>query len=434
MFKKSIITSLGIFAYAVSALGNPIDGKLQLAHDTLSVPFHYDYFEEARLAATESGKDIFIYVSGDGWNYCDSMIKNVFTDSTVLNYYQQHFVNVHIHATQQSDSLLHNFLNVYGIQIYPCYLLVDTAGEIIHRNSWMKNANEMIAFGETATDSLNCYNAVRQRIINRQYSREDLMRYLDYSIPLSAYMDNGYNCEQQFLLDKYFAALTPDDYLKAENWDMIMRYVVNPESLIFQYLLENSDKFYPLYHKEIVDAKIIQALSIWTSGDVNSSRYIYANKVLRTLPFHQAKALVENNEKDKLYYSNINDFSDNFDTLYTRYNYAFYHDIYRTAWQIYNYAAPKGTDVTPATIDKAIAWLGIMIKYNNDVNSIQLQAQLHYLRGRKKKSAQTIDMAIKEAIRQNQGMEMLTYLDDIKQKIANGTLQDSYVDLNKSPQ
>ena len=75
-----------------------------------------------------------------------------------------------------------------------------------------------------------------------------------------------------------------------------------------------------------------------------------------------------------------------------------------------------------------------MIKYNNDVNSIQLQAQLHYLRGRKKKSAQTIDMAIKEAIRQNQGMEMLTYLDDIKQKIANGTLQDSYVDLNKSPQ
>ena len=134
-------------------------------------------------------------------------------------------------------------------------------------------------------------------------------------------------------------------------------------------------------------------------------------------------------------YHNINSYSDALDTLYTQYNHAFYDRVYYNAWQIYNYAAPKGTDVTPATIDKAIAWLGIMIAYNKDVNSIQLQAQLHYLRGRKELAAETIDLAIKEAVKQNLGMESLTYLNGIKGKIANGTLQDSYVKLpTRSPE
>ena len=217
---------------------------------------------------------------------------------------------------------------------------------------------------------------------------------------------------------------------------MIERYVVNPESKVFQYLLENSDKFYPLYHKEKVDSKIIEVLQVWaTTGDTLSARYFYANMKLRSLPFHQAKALVKYIDKRKIDYHNINDYSDALDTLYTQYNHAFYDRIYYNAWQIYNYAAPKGTDVTPATIDKAIAWLGIMIAYNKDVNSIQLQAQLHYLRGRKELAAETIDLAIKEAVKQNLGMESLTYLNGIKGKIANGTLQDSYVKLpTRSPE
>lgn len=432
--RLSIFSSVLFLSSVLATNAFAVNTDIRLKVDTAGILCKYDNLDSAYRAAKQQDKLLYLYISGDGWNMCDSMERNVFQDSALAGYFNQQFICAHLEVSAEYgyNQVVADFLNAYDTRLCPSYLILDTSGAVVHRSTWYMDIPQFVAFGHTAFDTEANYQAVKKQIESRSYPSSVLVKYLTYANPISLYMDNGFDCEQSFLLEKYFVNQKESEFTSVENWRIISQFVVNPNCMIFQYITENPEKFYATIGKPEVDSKVISVLESWAfAGDTSSARYKYANKMVRSMTCAQAKALVSYYDTEHRYYSNINDYSVAMDKLFTEYSYSFRRIVYNTAWQIYNYAAPVQTDVTKKTIGKAIQWMELLIAYSGNLDCMHIQSQLYYLYGNPKQALRVIDAALSKAKELNENPQFIAQLENTKTYIADNTLREHYVDLNK---
>lgn len=207
-------------------------------------------FEEGRWAeivvkARNSKKIIFLDAYAAWCGPCKTMAKTVFVQDTVADFFNANFVCAKIDMEKDEGPGL---AKKYGVRAYPTYLFIDGDGNLVHRSCGSMSAANFIAAGRDALDPKKQLAGLQKRFDAGERSPEFLLIYMEA-------ISKG--CmDTEPILKQYLASVAEKDLATPINWQMINRFVNDPESREFNYLLKNPAAFAKLTTMDSVNNKI----------------------------------------------------------------------------------------------------------------------------------------------------------------------------------
>ncbi len=111
------------------------------------IAFFHGSFEEAKEAANEQGKIIFVDAYTTWCGPCKRMSKNVFPQAKVGDFYNDHFVNLKIDMEKGEGRA---FQKKYGVRAFPTLLFIEPGGKVVHRVTGGMDEARFIKLGQAA--------------------------------------------------------------------------------------------------------------------------------------------------------------------------------------------------------------------------------------------------------------------------------------------
>lgn len=115
------------------------------------IAFEHATFEEALAKAKAEDKLVFIDFYTDWCGPCKQMAKFTFTDPTVGDYYNKHFINLKLNAEKGGRPQAVK----YGVHSYPTTIFLDGEGNVVVKQSGSKSTNAFLKMGRTAIEAQN---------------------------------------------------------------------------------------------------------------------------------------------------------------------------------------------------------------------------------------------------------------------------------------
>lgn len=208
------------------------------------IHFTQGTWAEALAQAKSEGKMVFLDAMTAWCGPCKIMAREVFTDPAVGAFFNTRFVNVKLDM-ERGEGI--DVSNRYKVWVYPTLLFVDGNGAVQHRKVGFQNAETFIALGRTALDPASNLASLERQYTAGNRRKEFLLEYLETKS--AAFDPDAGQIANEYLKSE-------DDLGTPENMDVLMRYVDDPYSRGFRFLLQNRDDFEEKYGKREVKVKI----------------------------------------------------------------------------------------------------------------------------------------------------------------------------------
>lgn len=268
-----------------STFGNAFGQKKESIH------FSYLPYNDFIKKSKETGKPIMIYFTGTGCSLCIKMEKLVFPQEEIYTFYNKSFINIELFDDyKKPDSAIKILQRKYGIVSQPTFIFIDSNGDLIHKSGY-KEKNDFLVVGQQAAGSDN-YRSWISLFEKGKVEINTLRKFLAVEQKPVLYAEMDYRCKAQEMLDKYFSSISRSEYGNSENWEIIKKYVSNPYSDIFRFLLENKSKFISTYGDKEVNEKVYSVYQDAWSGSMESTSYIRAEKMISESNDPMAKLLL----------------------------------------------------------------------------------------------------------------------------------------------
>ncbi len=239
----------------------------------------------------EQKKFAFIYFTNPGCVPCKLMEKTVYTNPAVYSLFNNDFINIKADCRDEKPLAL-ELQERYKVVAFPTLLFIDSLGQIIHKKVGFADEKKMIELIQQTKGSENLANWQR-RYNNGELNIHLVEKLLEYNDKPIVFMEENYECPAQKILDTYFASLKTNEFSEKRNWDLIKRYVSNPNSFVFKYLAENQHEFIKNFGEREVDTKIYETYLDYVSGNTSSDRWKNAMQSLQQSKIKQARAVIE---------------------------------------------------------------------------------------------------------------------------------------------
>jgi thiol:disulfide interchange protein len=118
---------------------------LQAQTEATGIQFFHGTFAEAQAKAKKENKLIFMDAYTSWCAPCRFMAANVFTDQSVGEYYNAHFINLKVDMEKGEGP---DLSRRYSVMAYPTLLFIDGNGEVKSRTMGGKPAAEFISLGQ----------------------------------------------------------------------------------------------------------------------------------------------------------------------------------------------------------------------------------------------------------------------------------------------
>ncbi|SEI54413.1 Thioredoxin-related protein [Dyadobacter sp. SG02] len=223
-----------------------------------SIAFTTTSWDEAVQNAGKSGKQIFVYAQTKSCRFCRQMEKEVFTDKNVVDYYNANFINYKIDI--EDGGAGEALSKQHGIVGFPTYLYFDKKGEKLHQSSGFKPADDFIRDGRNASDPHTALFSMLATYNGGEKSPELLF---NLSKALKYYMVD--NNPKEKVTDEYLSTQPANALGSEKNLRFIFETDLDFKSTATQYLLQNQEKFIPLFGKPEVE-KRAQRIMTGTAG------------------------------------------------------------------------------------------------------------------------------------------------------------------------
>lgn len=181
---------------------------------------------------------------------CKWMAKNVFTNDTVADFYNTHFISAGFDMEKGEGTGL---AVKYGIRAYPTMLYLDGDGNVLHRTCGSAPAQNFIDGGRDALDPGRQLAGYTRQFNSGKTDGEFASAYF-------AMLENGcqsYDNE----LKAYFESRKPEELTSRINWSILYKYLNDYSSPAFAYLEQNREAFGKLYTADSVQDKINKVYS-----------------------------------------------------------------------------------------------------------------------------------------------------------------------------
>ncbi len=135
-------------------------------------------WEEVLVKAKSENKIIFLDVYTTWCGPCLQMDKDVFPDSILSVYYNDHFISVKINAEDNAEGTV--VAQRYQVKAYPTLIYLDTEGKVISSFVGMKNEHELMNLGrETSVlhEQFDFLKSVKSNV-HGSYTKDELANIL----------------------------------------------------------------------------------------------------------------------------------------------------------------------------------------------------------------------------------------------------------------
>ena len=215
------IFSLIIFSVIVSAFAMSQDG----------IEFNNEDWNSILAQATKENKLVFVDAYTVWCGPCKKMARDVFPQKEVGEFYNKKFINVQMDM-EKGEGL--SFAQKYNVNVYPTLLFVAGDGSLVHRSAGYKDSPEFIELGNAALDP-----AKRISSLNKRYENGD--RDPDFLKSYATVLYQAYDGSHVPVVDAYLE--TQSDWNTDENMNIIFQYVNDPNSKLFDHMVENKSLY-----------------------------------------------------------------------------------------------------------------------------------------------------------------------------------------------
>jgi thioredoxin-related protein len=132
-------------------------GAMTLAQ---GIKFEDTNFSTILAKAKKENKLIFVDAYASWCGPCKLMVKNVFPQKAVGDYYNSHFVNAKIDM-EKGEGV--DLAKKYNVKAFPTYLFIDGNGEVVHRTLGYVEENDFIQFAKDAGDPGKRLGTLKQK-------------------------------------------------------------------------------------------------------------------------------------------------------------------------------------------------------------------------------------------------------------------------------
>ena len=334
--------------------------------DINSIQFKHETFKSAWEESREKGLPLFIYFTGDGCGPCLWMERTVFTDSMIMNFFNQNFICVKSHRKRLSTTVrsaeemklnkpIDLVMKEYGVYGIPSFIVIDFNGNLIHKSIDSSDKEDFIQFGKDALSDDRNYAAIKTKVENGNYSYELVKSYLAGNNPTSKSLKR----KKQKIIDNYFATQDQSEWSSTQNWYLIDRHIDTEDfdSEQFQYLLHNTNTFYEKQERATVDLKLYRVLG----------QYLFNGGKINKLNNHPiANMIVEKRDLEKMNITDINLYAKSFNDIYTKYYYLLEFEINRKSREIYEESIKSSHTIQTETLTMAEKWMELLISHRTE--------------------------------------------------------------------
>ncbi|MCX6279098.1 MAG: thioredoxin domain-containing protein [Bacteroidetes bacterium] len=224
-----------------------------------SIAFIEKPWSEIIALAKAQDKLIFLDAYTTWCGPCKWIAANMFTNDSIADFYNQKFICAHFDMEKGEGTALSR---TYQVKAYPTLLFINGNGEMVHKivgaPQKVENYFEMGNIAMTPGEGFAAYQKKFE-----EGNRDQKFMTIYFERLQGAYMPITEP------LNQYFASQKEGDLLSRANWEMINRYVTEPESQAFGYFFNHRKAYSKLYTFDSVDQKIS---NIFTQSLVNLAR------------------------------------------------------------------------------------------------------------------------------------------------------------------
>lgn len=368
------------------------------------IRFEKESFDGILHKAKKEHKTVMIYFTGSHCGLCIKMEKNVFPQPEIASLYNKSFINFEsFDDWDKPDSATKKLRRQFGIISNPTFIFIDGDGNIIHKSGY-KNTADFLITGKQALSSNDNYRAWLKEIQSGTIAAPTLAKFLTAEQKPAFYREMDYQCLAQQVLDRYFSSIPQHQYANAENWDIILKYVADPYSDIFSYLLDHTGEFEKKYGEKAVARKIYDVYDIAWSGATNADYFRKAAQFIRNSGRPSARLFVQirdmrnaGNKIAKTDGAAWNSFVLSYDTLIANNGFLMSDGSYLPDWAE---SISHCTSVSRQTLQKANAWMAYLLSLpaNQGYDYYATYARTFSRLGNKQEAAKYQQKAIELAI------------------------------------
>ncbi|GAA4162820.1 hypothetical protein GCM10022217_30950 [Chryseobacterium ginsenosidimutans] len=205
MKKLSIFSALFIGAFALAQ----------------GIKFEDTNFTTILAKAKKENKLVFIDAYASWCGPCKLMVKNVFPQKPVGDYYNAHFVNAKIDM-EKGEGV--DLAKKYNVKAFPTYLFVDGNGEVVHRTLGYVEENDFIQFAKDAGDPSKRIGTLKQKFEDGEKDPEFLKNLAE----LTMYSDAAFSTR---VIERYFQVKTDFD---RDDIQMLLSGAQNMDSPLYK--------------------------------------------------------------------------------------------------------------------------------------------------------------------------------------------------------
>ncbi len=346
-----------------------------------SINFNQSSFKDLLATAKKENKMIFIDCFTTWCGPCKYMSKNIFTNDSVADIYNQNFINAKIDM-EKGEGL--EIAKKFKVQNYPTMLYLKSDGTELHRVCGSSEAQEFIQNGEVALDPDKRLAASTEKFNGGKVTADKASAY--FSLLEDACLS------KKDAVTSYFNNVDPQEFSSKENWGIIEQHVTDFYTETFQMFEAEKDKFSTLYTAEAVTAKLIKVYTtgLYSAVDIKDmSGYESMKGKLKATKTKEADKIIL--EADIYKAEKRNDWNGYATTVVeymSKYSPEEANELNEYAWTFYE----KVDDVTMLT--KAEGWAKTACELQNSYANNDTYAAVLYKLGKKKEATIAANKAI----------------------------------------
>jgi len=216
--------------------------ELLFAQTEEGINFYKGTFNEALAKAKKENRFLFIDCYTSWCGPCKWMAKSVFTNDTVYNFFNSHFINYKLDM-EKGEGI--EVAKKYGIRNYPTFLWLESDGKQHHRVVGAKNPAQFLEVASYAISPTGNLRYLGEQYKAGNKSAENLLTY-------SKRLLDAYDMSYQTVIDEYFKTQEGENLTNETNWNLILEFTPNINSFVFNFISGGPVPFYNKYGKDSV--------------------------------------------------------------------------------------------------------------------------------------------------------------------------------------
>lgn len=210
-------------------------------------------WDEVFRKASENGQLLFVDAYTDWCGYCHKLDKEVYTEASVIGYFEENFVNVKFDAESEFG---YQLADHYAINSYPTLLFLTPEGNLFQRIEGFVPAPALKAYGDQVMAEWSELPLLENAYNNGKLERES---YLE----LIGILERTDREKAEMVATAYASTFTPEDYLDLQNIWFLTRFENGLNSQHFAYISSHK--------KEMIEAHGESEFNDYMSGVYNDN-------------------------------------------------------------------------------------------------------------------------------------------------------------------